>query len=410
MPYSFFKKPLRNVVVPYDLANRPHSRLGQRIAVSSFGESFDAFIPAPLPPEPSICTDGLVNLLDRANQGLGRLDGLTSILPDVSFLIFMYARKEALLSSQIEGTQSSLSDLLLFEWAETSGFPPHDVEEVLNYVNALNHGLNRTRENVPFSMRLIREMHKILLSSGRGENQQAGEFRRSQNWIGGTRPGNAKYVPPPSNMVTDLMSELERFYHDEKVNLSILIKIGLIHVQFESIHPFLDGNGRLGRLLITLLLCMEGVLAQPLLYLSLYFKSQRDEYYERLQNVHDKGDWEAWLKFYLTGIEHTSDQAVNAAHEIIALFHQDGVSIGESGGYATNTLRLHQLLMRNPITDATTARKALGISAPAARRALERLENLEVVREITGKQRKRIYAYEKYLGILERGTDPIPVR
>ena len=287
---------------------------------SNSPESFKPFIPKPLPPEPPLNLSGEhYTLLDKAMLSLGRLDGLTWQLPQdvVSLYTYFYVRKEAVLSSQIEGTQSSLSDLILYESSEVPGVPIDDVREVLQYVNAMNHGLKRLRlDDFPLSLRLIREMHEVLLSSGRGSEKRPGEFRVSQNWIGGTRPGNAKYVPPPPNEVIPCLGALENFIHEKHLHMQVLIKAALIHVQFETIHPFLDGNGRLGRLLITLLLCSEGVLQEPLLYLSLYFKQHREVYYDLLQRVRTEGDWESWLHFFLTGVQETANQAVSEGTEL----------------------------------------------------------------------------------------------
>jgi len=271
-------------------------RLGTYV-VKKFGEeSFRAFVPPPLPPDPPVKLEALQRLLEEANQALGRLDGLASILPDPSLFIYLYVRKEAVLSSQIEGTQSSLSDLLLFESEEAPGVPIEDVQEVSNYVAAMNHGLRRLHEGFPLSLRLIREIHKVLLSRGRGSDKHPGEFRTSQNWIGGTRPGNAAFVPPPPEKIMECMGALETFLHHESRDLPVLIKAALAHVQFETIHPFLDGNGRLGRLLITFLLRVAGAIGEPILYLSLYFKTHRQQYYELLDRVRTAGDWEAWPK------------------------------------------------------------------------------------------------------------------
>ena len=246
----------------------------------SAGESVRAFIPVPLPPDPPVDLNGLQVALEQANQTVGRLDGIASVLPDPSIFLYMYIRKEALLSSQIEGTQSSLSDLLLYEADEAPGVPVNDTREVSNYVAAMDHGLRRLREDFPLSLRLIREIHGILLAEGRGQDKDPGEFRRSQNWIGGTRPGNALFVPPPPHAVHDCLGALETFIHAETPDLPLLVKAALVHVQFETIHPFLDGNGRLGRLLITFMLCERGILREPLLYLSLFFKQNRQTYYE----------------------------------------------------------------------------------------------------------------------------------
>jgi Fic family protein len=383
------------------------SRLGRKVTVSTAGETITAFVPPPLPPDPSLELPRLYRQLENANRALGRLDGVTSILPDTPLFLYMYVRKEALLSSQIEGTQSSLSDLLLFENEEAPGVPIDDVQEVSSYVAAMEHGLERIRAGFPISLRLIRELHDILLSKGRGSSKQPGEFRRTQNWIGGTRPGNALFVPPPPELVMELMSHLESFIHDDTVEIPSLIKAGLVHVQFETIHPFLDGNGRLGRLLITFILCAQGILKEPILYLSLYFKSHRSRYYELLQGVRERGDWEAWLEFFLDGITETSLQAADAAREILKLFETDRIHIERLGRPAASALRVHQLLQQKPIINIPDAAKKLGISVPTITKSVQHLEDLRIVREITGKQRGRAFAYSGYLEILSRGTEPL---
>ncbi|MGD9126966.1 MAG: Fic/DOC family N-terminal domain-containing protein, partial [Planctomycetia bacterium] len=262
---------------------------------STKGEKVRAFVPLALPPRPPIdWGGGLREKFDEALVALGRLDSVSVLLPDTSLFLYMYIRKEAVLSSQIEGTQSSLSDLLLFESEQLPGVPLDDVQEVSNYVIALEHGMKRLREGFPPSLRLIREIHEKLLLMGRGSERCPGEFRKSQNWIGGTRPGNAIFVSPPPEYVLECMGELEKFLHDKPERTSPLIKVALMHVQFETIHPFLDGNGRLGRLLITLLLCWEGILKEPMLYLSLYLKEHRQQYYDLLGEVRFNGNWEAW--------------------------------------------------------------------------------------------------------------------
>jgi Fic family protein len=284
------------------------------------GERVQAFVPAPLPPQPAIEMDHRrQRLLENALLACGRLDAITALLPDPDLFLYAYVRREAVLSSQIEGTQSSLSDLLLFELEEAPGVPFDDVVEVSNYVAALEHGLARLAEGFPLSNRLIREIHARLLSRGRGAEKQPGEFRTSQNWIGGTRPGNAQFVPPPPQEVEPCMVALERFWHDPAAP-GVLIKAALAHVQFETIHPFLDGNGRVGRLLIALLLHHDGALRQPLLYLSLYFKQNRAEYYRLLDSVRTTGDWEAWLDFFLDGVGETAAGAVDTAHRLLAMF------------------------------------------------------------------------------------------
>ena len=384
------------------------TRLGKRVATTVAGETTEAFVPPPLPPDPVVRMSKLYRLLDEANRAIGRLDGVTSILPDTPLFLYMYIRKEALLSSQIEGTQSSLSDLLLFESEEAPGAPLDDVREVSDYVAALNHGLARIREDFPISLRLMREIHETLLSKGRGSTKQPGEFRRSQNWIGGTRPGNALFVPPPPDRVLDLMSDLEKFIHADTPEIPALIKAGLVHVQFETIHPFLDGNGRLGRLLITFLLCAQGILKEPILYLSLYFKTHRRHYYNLLQQVRERGDWEAWLEFFLEGVAETSVQAADAAREILNLFENDRRRIEGLGRPAASALRVHQLLQQKPIIAIPDTAHRLGISAPTVSKSIQHLEQLSLLREITGKQRGRLFVYHAYLGILNRGTEPLP--
>jgi Fic family protein len=382
-------------------------RLGEFVETAVGGETVRAFVPPSLPPEPSLRLDKLYGLLDEANRALGRLEGVTSILPDTPLFLYMYVRKEALLSSQIEGTQSSLSDLLLFESDEAPGVPLDDVQEVSNYVAAMNYGLERLRDGMPLSNRLIREIHGVLLNQGRGANTQPGEFRRTQNWVGGSRPGNATYVPPPHNLLQDLMGDLEAVIHSEEIDLPILIKAALIHVQFESIHPFLDGNGRLGRLLITFLLCMEGALKEPILYLSLYFKTHRQYYYELLQRVREKGDWEAWLEFFLEGVKETSDQAADTAKQILELFEIDRQKIEGLGRPATSALHVHQHLQSKPILSVPSAADALNLSAPTVRKSVNHLIDLNIVRETTGKQRDRLFVYSGYLDILNQGTEPL---
>ncbi len=386
---------------------REQGRLGTFVETAAGGETVRAFVPPPLPPNPPLKLDRLYGLLEQANRALGRLDGVTSILPDTPLFLYMYVRKEALLSSQIEGTQSSLSDLLLYESDEAPGVPLDDVQEVSNYVAAMDYGLERLRNDMPLSNRLIREIHGVLLSEGRGANLQPGEFRRSQNWIGGARPGNAAYVPPPHTMLPDCMGDLEAFIHGEDVGLPVLIKAALVHVQFESIHPFLDGNGRLGRLLITFLLCMEGALKEPILYLSLYFKTHRQYYYELLQRVREKGDWEAWLEFFLEGVKDTSDQAADTAKQILALFEDDREKVEGLGRPATSALRVHQYLQTKPILSVPVAADALKLSAPTVRKSVNHLIDLGIVRETTGKRRDRLFVYSDYLDILNQGTEPL---
>jgi Fic family protein len=390
------------------VAGPTQTRLGQHVATSVAGERVRAYLPAPLPPIPPLDTGSFLSLYDRARGAVGRLDGVTTILPSTPLFLFMYVRKEALLSSQIEGTQSSLSDLLLFENDEVAQVPFDDVAEVSNYVAAIEHGMRRLRGGFPLSLRLLREMHEILLASGRGAAKQPGEFRRSQNWIGGTRPGNALFVPPPPDRLPECLDAFERFLHRDDPALPPLIRAGLAHVQFETIHPFLDGNGRLGRLLVTLMLCEAGALHEPILYLSLFLKSRRDDYYRLLQEVRFAGAWEAWMEFFLTGVAETAEQAADTAREVMSLFDRDRAGIAELGRAASSALRVHELLQRRPLVTIGAAAKELKLSVPAVTNALDLMQGLGIVREITGRQRGRVFEYPKYLRLLDRGTEPLP--
>jgi Fic family protein len=322
-------------------------------------------------------------------------------------LLYSYVRKEAVLSSQIEGTQSSLSELLLFENEAAPGVPIDDVEEVSNYVAAMQHGLRRLRNGFPLSLRLIREMHGILLRGGRGSNKTPGEFRRSQNWIGGTRPGNALFVPPPPGRLMECLDPFEKFLHDKSESLPLLVRLGLIHVQFESIHPFLDGNGRLGRLLITLLLCEKKALREPLLYLSLFFKTHREHYYELLQRVRTEGAWEEWLAFFLEGIETTAGEVAKAVRRSLALFGTDRKRIGALGRASSSALRVQEYMQKRPIANIGAMSKALGLSVPTVTAALQHLSQLGIAEEMTGGRRNRIFSYSKYLAMVAAGTEPI---
>lgn len=365
------------------------------------GEPYGAYVPNPLPPDPPIQMDAaLLDALERANRALGRLDGLSILIPDISLFIYFYVRKEAVLSSQIEGTQSSLCDLLLFESHEIPGVPIEDVQEVSNYVAALGHGMERLRNDAPLTLRLLREIHAVLLSRGRGEDRQPGAFRTSQNWIGGTRPGNAAFVPPPAAEVMSCLDGWEKFMHDLPDRTPTLLKAGMLHAQFETIHPFLDGNGRLGRMMIPLLLCYEHVLSEPLLYLSLYFKSHRDTYYDLLQQVRFDGDWEEWLKFFLTGVADTAEQATRTAQAIVQLVRAERASIESTRRVSASTLRLHTWMQRRPVFTIADAASNLGMSTQTAINALARLRALEIVREITGRQRRLVFVYESLLRVL----------
>jgi cell filamentation protein, protein adenylyltransferase len=367
-----------------------------------------AFVPDALPPRPALDLSGPVRgSLDRALLALGRLDGVSSLLPDVQLFLYSYVRKEAVLSSQIEGTQSTLSDLLLFELKEAPGVPLDDVVEVSNYVRATEHGLRRLRGGFPVSNRLIREIHEVLLSRGRGAGKAPGEFRRSQNWIGGSRPGNARFVPPPPQRVQEAMSALELFLHDRGSQASALVKAGLSHVQFETIHPFLDGNGRVGRLLITLLLCAEGVLREPLLYLSLYFKRNRARYYELLDSVRREGDWEAWMAFFAEGVSETAEGAVATARQLVEIAERDREKIERLGRRAGSGASVHRSLQSMPVCTITRLATRTKLTLPTVVKALDVLTELGIVREITGKKRRRIYQYDGYMNILNQGTEPL---
>ncbi len=380
------------------------ARIG-RYAVSKLGgEEVRAYVPQPLPPDPPVRLTELQTLLEQASHALGRLDGLGSLLPDIRLFIYAYVRKEAVLSSQIEGTQSSLSDLLLFESYEAPGVPLGDVQEVSNYVAALEYGLGRLREGFPLSLRLLREIHQVLLAQARGREKLPGEFRTSQNWIGGTRPGNAIFVPPPPNYVTDCMGDLEKFLHFESPELPVLVKAGLLHVQFETIHPFLDGNGRLGRLLITFLLCASGILREPILYLSLYLKRHRSQYYDLLTRVRTNGDWEQWLEFFLTGVKETAEQAFETAKRILHMIDTDRKKIEGLGRAAASALRGFQIIQMHPIISAPALVKMLNVSFPTASAALDQLSIAGIVREVTGKERHRVFAYSGYLELLNEDT------
>ena len=372
------------------------------------GEDVRAFVPHALPPQPPLdLTGNRQLLLEQANVAIGRLDSVSSLLPDPQLFLYAYVRREAVLSSQIEGTQSSLSDLLLFEMEEAPGAPFDDVVEVSNYIAALNHGMARLREGFPLCNRLLREMHERLMSRGRGSEKQPGDFRTSQNWIGGTRPGNARFVPPPPHEVEPCMAVLERFLHDDQSGLPQLIRAALAHVQFETIHPFLDGNGRLGRLLIALLLHQGGLLAQPLLYLSLYFKQHRPVYYELLDRVRAQGDWEAWVDFFLEGVAQTAQGAVQTAQRLVALFDEDTRRTGDTGCTVANTLRALAAFRQRPMLNLKQLGAGAHMTFPTASKAVERLVQAGIVRELTGQRRNRVFVYDAYLAILNEGGEPL---
>ena len=373
------------------------------------GETVRAFIPRPLPPTPRIRSrESLGSLLEEAAVALGRLDAVTELLPDPNVFVYGFVRKEAILSSQIEGLQSSLDDLILHEAGRAPGIHATDVLETSNAVAALNHGVKRLRGGFPISNRLLREMHARLFANGRGAAMTPGEFRRSQNWIGGSRPGNAAFVPPPPNHVQECMADLERFIHATDDELPVLVRAGLAHVQFETIHPFLDGNGRLGRLLIALMLCDAGLLGEPLLYLSLYFKRNRSTYYQLLADTRRTGDWEAWLRFFLEGVREVAEAGVATARSVSETIRDDRSRIGRLGRRAGSALRVHQSLVERPAGDIRHLARRTGLSAPTVAAVLRVLEDLDIVREVTGRQRGRIFTYERYLAVLREGTEDPP--
>ena len=373
------------------------------------GETVGAFVPNPLPPAPPLdLAGGTQSLMDAALLACGRLDGVSALLPDPDLFLYAYVRREAVLSSQIEGTQSSLSDLLLFELEGAPGAPFNDVVEVSNYVAALQHGITRLREGFPISGRLLREVHGILLSHGRGAGKLPGEFRRTQNWIGGTRPGNAAFVPPPPGRVADAMSELESFLHDE-TTMPTLVKAALAHVQFETIHPFLEGNGRVGRLMIPLVLHADGILHQPLLYLSLYFKQHRAEYYRLLDVVRRDGDWETWVAFFLEGVASTANGAVETAHRLLGLFEQDEKRVRAFGfgRRMASVLQILAALRQRPVATIQELSKRSGLTIPTATNGITALVEAGVAEELTGRKRNRAFAYRQLLEILNEGAQPL---
>ena len=374
---------------------------GHYLKVESGGEAVKAFVPAPLPPRPGIQWDpALRSRFDAALLAIGRLDAVTDLLPNAGLLLYSFVRKEAVLSSMIEGTQSSLADLMLFELDEQPGVPMEDVREVSRYVAALEHGLNRLRGGFPLSLRLLREVHKVLLG---GTTLTPGEFRRSQLWIGGTRPGNAAFVPPPADQLAECLKHFERFLHDDPEPTPPLVKAALAHVQFETIHPFLDGNGRLGRLLITLQLANDGLLRNPLLYLSVHFKEHRQTYYELLNGVRLSGDWERWLEFFADGVVASATQAATTARRLLALASTDARRIAELGRAAASALTVHRALQRQPLVTAASLVASTGLTPKTVNKSLEHLIRLGVVEEITGKQRGRVFNYAHYTVILNEG-------
>jgi Fic family protein len=379
-------------------------RVGQLVLQKAGDEDFHAFVPHPLPPNPPIKHDSELNyLLEGAGLALGRLDGATYLLPSPDIFLYSYVRKEAVLSSQIEGTQTTLVEFIEAERDIRRREKDTNFREVSNYVNAMRYGLERL-QTLPLSGRLIREIHKILITGTRGERRQPGEFRTSQNYVGGTRPGNAAYVPPPQAEVAGAMGELDKFLNRDKPGMPILIKAGLAHAHFETIHPFLDGNGRLGRLLITFILCASGVLKEPLLYLSLFLRNYRQEYYDLLNSIRRDGDWEGWLKFYLRGIWEVSDQATETAKRIVELRVRDQARVAEGGKAVANALTILEYLFQSPIITTVDAEGVLGVSYPTARNTLLALESAGVIAESVRPSRPKTYNYNEYLSIIAEGV------
>ncbi|MCP3889714.1 MAG: Fic family protein [Desulfobulbaceae bacterium] len=379
---------------------------GHYITISTVGEKAEAFVPAPLPPIPPIeWSSELREKFDQALLALGRFDSVSVLLPETSLFLYMYVRKEAVLSSMIEGTQSSLFDLLLFEFEHQPGVPLDDVQEVSNYVTALSHAFNRLSSDFPLSLRLLKESHSVLLSKGRGKECDSGEFRRSQNWIGGSRPGTAAFVPPPPDHVQDCMGKLELFLHDLPEKTPVLIKAALAHVQFETIHPFLDGNGRLGRLIITLLLCSEKVLKEPMLYLSLYCKTHRQRYYELLNEVRQTGDWESWLDFFADAVIYTATQAVETAQQLMRLSAEDGQRINRLKRISGSAHLVHKAMLERPMASPNWIQEKTQLSPATVNACLRELERIGIVKEVTGQKRNRLYSYVEYIRIMNEGTE-----
>jgi len=374
---------------------------GRYVTVTTADEPFQAFVPLPLPPVPPIVWSApLRRRFDAALVALGRLDGVTALLPNAALLLYSFVRKEAVLSSQIEGTQSSLADLLLYEIDEQPGVPVDDAREVSRCVAALERGLKKLRGGLPLCTRLLCEMHKALLTHPGGRGKTPGEVRRTQVWIGGTRPGNAAFVPPPADALPDCLASLERFLNDDPEAVPPLIKAALVHVQFETIHPFLDGNGRIGRLLIVLQLVADGVLREPMLYPSLFFRTHRALYYELLNEVRLRGNWERWLDFFAEGIEASATQAVATANALLALVNADRDRIAGLGRAAGSALAVHQALQRQPIATSAALVMATGLTPATVNKSLVHLTRIGVVGEVTNRQRGRVFSYIKYVEVL----------
>ncbi len=378
---------------------------GQYTASIAGGVNCQAFIPDPLPPQPPLQLDNrLQSRINLAMLALGRLDAISVLLPDARLFLYSYVRKEAVMSSRIEGTQSSLSDLMLYEMDGVPGVPMHDVQEVSCYVSALELGVRRIREGQPIAFRLLTELHQALMTSGRGINKGPGEFRQNQVWIGGHRADEAIFVPAPANELANCWAELERFLNDVPEATDPLIKAALAHVQFETIHPFMDGNGRLGRLLIPLILVAANVLSEPLLYLSVFFKKHRQVYYDRLQQVRISGDWESWLLFFVDAVAETANQAVNTAQQLKQLRQVDRDRLSGLGRMAPSAQQVLDVLFEYPIANINTLVEHGNISAATAGKVMDKLAQpeLALVRELTGQKRNRVFAYSAYIEILNQ--------
>ena len=376
---------------------------GHYTPVIAGGVTCEAFVPAPLPPTPPLAiNDKLQARINQAMLALGRLDAISSLLPDAHLFLYSYIRKEAVMSSQIEGTQSSLSDLMLYEMEAMPGVPMDDVQEVSCYVSALNLGIQRIREGLPISYRLLTELHQALMTSGRGVNRSPGEFRKTQVWIGGHRADEATFVPPPANDLADAWAELERFINDLPEATDPLIKAALSHVQFETIHPFMDGNGRIGRLLIPLILLQANIIHEPLLYLSVFFKKHRQVYYDRLNQVRLSGDWEAWLLFFVDAIAETANQAVETAQRLNQIRTIDKARLTHLGRQSGSASLVLDALFEYPVASINKLIEQTGLTAATIGKVLEALQQQSIVRELTGNKRNRVFAYSAYIEILNQ--------
>ena len=386
----------------------PNKPTGSHVDSSANGVRLRAFIPELMPPKPLVRMEGaMLTAFSEAMHALGGLKLVASQLPDIDIFLYSYVRKEAVLSSQIEGTRSTLSEFLQHEATGAPGGLREDVEEVSNHVAALNHGMNRMRGGFPISNRLVREMHALLLRTGRGSNRMPGEFRQGQVWIGGDDPSRARFVPPQANYVQDLMSDLERFMHSDDPEVPPLLRAGYAHVQFETIHPFSDGNGRIGRILITTMLLAARVLDEPMLYLSLYFKNNREEYYDLLNSVRLNGDWDAWIEFFLQGVRDTAIGATETASRLRKMFETDRGTASRTGRRAGSVLRVHEAFMNRPVLTIPEVAKTTGLTFPTASAAVSALIDQGVAAELTNRTTNRVFVYTNYLNVLSEGTEVV---